>query len=274
MKVKEYQRRSILPLAGMALAAYYIMVFLPLKHHAERLNVPVERERAKLAASLDLTNVPIDFLSISNQLAETKRSRAIFEDARQKAGARIELAASVRARLNAPFQLVDFENERSKGIDDLKKLAEKEKIPLEPAVLAGFPEHTAEMKRPELLWASLSAVDGLLRTAIQAKVGAIHALDTTMLATNGPGANDRLAELPIQIELTGSADAVSKLLWSLPRRGDELASMGFPQPPLEKPPLFVDRVVIRKQTPEKPDEVRVFLRLVAFVMRDVSPTLD
>src|SRR4051794_548023 len=105
--LNEYRRRSVIPLAGIALAAYYVMVFLPLKRHAQSLDAPVEKARLKLAGSLDPANASIDFLSISNQLAETKRARAVFEDARQKAAARIELVPALRARVNAPFQLVD-----------------------------------------------------------------------------------------------------------------------------------------------------------------------
>src|ERR1043165_8471597 len=142
--LNEYQRRSVLPLAGIALAAYYVMVFLPLKRHAEKLDTPVEKARVKLASSLDLTNVPIDFVAISNQLDETKHARTVFEDAIQKAAARIELVPPVRTRVNAPFQLVDFENERNKEMEDLKQLAAKEKIAIEPAVFAGFPEHTMD----------------------------------------------------------------------------------------------------------------------------------
>jgi hypothetical protein len=274
--LNEYRRRSVIPLAGIALAAYYVMVFLPLKRHAQSLDAPVEKARLKLAGSLDPANASIDFLSISNQLAETKRARAVFEDARQKAAARIELVPALRARVNAPFQLVDFENERSKEMDDLRQLAAKEKITIDPAVFAGFPEHTIDVRRPELLWAALSSVDGLLRTAMQAKVSAIHGLETTLLTTNAPAWTnaDRLAEIPLQVEVTGSADTVTRLLASLPLRGDELRSAGLPEAPLEKPPLFIDRLIIRKQVPEKPDEVRVFLRLASFVMRESSPTLD
>src|SRR5439155_6472518 len=117
---------------------------------------------------------------------------------------------------------------------------------------------------------------GLLRTAMQAKVMAIHALETTTLTTNAPAWTnaDRLAEVPLQVELSGSADTITRLLASLPLRGDELRSSGFPDAPAEKPPLFIDRIIVRKQSPEKADEIRVFLRLVAFVMRESSQTLD
>jgi len=164
----------------------------------------------------------------------------------------------------------------SKEMDDLKRVAAKQQITIEPQVFAGFPEHTADVKRPELLWAALSSVDGLLRTAVQAKVTAIHALETITLTTNTPVSNnaDRLAEIPVQIELTASGETMTKLLAALPLRGDELRASGFPDAPVEKPPLFIDRVIIRKQSPEKTDEIRVFLRLVAFVTRESSQAQD
>ena len=51
-------------------------------------------------------------------------------------------------------------------------------------------------------------------------------------------------------------------------RGEELRSTGLVEAPPDKPALFIDRVVIKKQSPEKPDEVRVWMRLVGFVLRD------
>jgi hypothetical protein len=54
----------------------------------------------------------------------------------------------------------------------------------------------------------------------------------------------------------------------LPLRADELRAAGLPEAPVDKPPLFVDRLIIRKQSPDKPDEVRVWLRVVGFVLRE------
>jgi hypothetical protein len=172
--------------------------------------------------------------------------------------------------MNAPFQYVDYENERSKQMDELTKLAKQQQVSIAPAVLAGFPENTADVKQPALLWAALSFIDGLLTTALQCQVGAIHSLQMPLALTNAPVAveGEALAEIPIQVDLTGTEPAVAKLLQLLPLRGDELKAAGQVQGPADKAPLFIDRLIIRKQSPDKPDEVRVSLRVVGFVLRE------
>src|SRR6266705_5349233 len=112
--LQEYKRRSILPLAGLALAAYYLIVLLPLSRRAKELDAPLQNAWQKLSASLDQTNViAIDFLRITNQLAETRQAITLLENAKQKAAARLELGATVRKRMNEPFKLVDYQIERS-----------------------------------------------------------------------------------------------------------------------------------------------------------------
>ncbi len=77
----------------------------------------------------------------------------------------------------------------------------------------------------------------------------------------------RLSEIPFQIKLTGSADSVTRLLQLLPLRGDELKAAGLAQP-ADKTALFIDRLMLKKQSPEKPDELRLWLRAVGFVLRE------
>src|SRR3954470_23803379 len=115
--LREYRRRSILPLAGLALATFYLMVMLPIKRRSHNLDEPLQKAWHKLAQSLDQTNaVAIDFVNITNQLIETRRVLGILESAKQKVVSRLELGAVVRAKMAAPFQLVDYENERSKEV--------------------------------------------------------------------------------------------------------------------------------------------------------------
>jgi hypothetical protein len=271
IQLREYQRRSILPLAGVALAAYYLMVFAPIKNRATGLDAPLEKAWHRLAASLEQTNViAIDFLHITNQLVETRQELALLDGAKQKAIARLELAAPMRARMNGSFELVDYENERSKAMDDLSRLAKQQQVTIEPAVLAGFPEHTADMRQPGMLWAALALADGLLRSAIQCKIATIHTLEMPLILTNAPLANnsESLAEIALQVEFTGPAGNVSRLLQSLPLRGDEIRAAGLAESPLDKPALFIDRLLLKKQSPEKPDEVRVALRVIGFVLRE------
>jgi hypothetical protein len=173
----EYQRRGLIPLAGLALAAYYLFVILPLARKAESLDGPLEKARQNLSASLDQTNASaIDFLTITNQLSETRQALLVLENAKQQGTARLQLGPAVRARMQGDFQLVEYANERSRQLDELSNLAKQQKAAVEPAVFAGFPDHTAGVKQPALLWASLSLTESLLRTALLCKVAAIHSL--------------------------------------------------------------------------------------------------
>ncbi len=268
---KEYQRRGLIPLAVLALAGYYLFVTRPLARRAASLETPLQQAKVKLLASLDQTNaVAIDFRHITNQLSETRQALRILENAKQQATSRLQLNPAVRARIHADFQLVDYENERSKQSDDLSNLAKQQQVTLEPAVLAGLPEHTADIKQPTLLWAGLSLTEGLLRTALQCKVSAIHSLEVTPVLTNAPPTNgtERLVEMPLQVEFTAPAASAARFLQCLPLRAEEIRAAGLLEAPADKPVLFVDRLVLQKQSPDKPDEVHMWLRAVGFVLRE------
>ncbi len=255
----------------MALGAYYLFVMLPLKKRTESLQVPLQKAWQGLAASLDQTNaLALDFQRITNQLGETRQALVVMDHAKSQATGRLQLSAPLRARINEPFQLVEYQDERSRELDDLNLLAKKHKTTLEPAVFAGFPEHTADVKQPTLLWAALSMVDGLLRTAIQCDVATVHTLETPLSITNAPPTNgvERVFEIPLHAEFTGTVSNATKFIQSLPLRADEIKAAGLPEAQPDKPVLFIDRLIIAKQSPEKPDEVRVTLRAVGYVLRD------
>jgi hypothetical protein len=271
MRLQEYRRRGLIPLAGVALAAYYLFFFLPLGRRAESRDAPLQDAWQKLYALLDQTNPPaVDFRHITNQLSETRQALVILENAKQQATARLQFAPAVRARMNAPFRVIEYQNERSKQLDELGNLAKQQQVALAPAVFTGFPEHTADVKQPALLWAALALIDGCLRTAVQCKVAAIHSLEVPLAFTNAPPTNaiERLAEIPLQLEFTAPVANATKLLQCLPLRADEIRAAGLPEAPADKPVLFVDRLIMKKQSPDKPDEVRVLLRVSGFVLRE------
>jgi hypothetical protein len=268
---QEYKRLTLLPLSALALGAYYLFFYVPLDRRARSLEGPLQTAWNKLAESLDQTNaLALDFAHVTNQLSETRQALALFESAKQKATARLELGPALRAKLSAPFQLVDYENDRSKQMEELRRSATNHQATVEPAVFAGFPEHTADVKQPVLLWAELTLIDGLLASALQCKVAVIHELSVPLSLTNAPvpaGSTD-LVGIPVEVEFTAPVASVTRLLHSLPLRADELRAAGLPEAPADKPPLFVDRLVVKRQTPDKPDEVRVWLRVVGFVLRE------
>src|SRR6266404_1549761 len=217
--LQEYKRLSLLPLAGLALAAYYLFYYVPLARRANSLDAPLQTAWRKLSLSIDQTNATsIDFLQLSNQLSETRQALAILETAKKEAAVRLQLSPSLQSRLNAPFQLFDYENERSKQMDDLDRQAKEQKITVEPAVYAGFPEHTADTTEPILLWPALSLTDDLLQTAVRCRVSAIHSLDVPLAFTNSPNPETgvRWSEIPLQVEFTATADNALRLIQCLP----------------------------------------------------------
>jgi hypothetical protein len=268
---QEYKRLLLIPMAGLALTLYFLLYYVPLARRVNSLDAPLQKAWRKLSVSLEQTNATtIDFLQLSNQLAETRQALAILENAKKEAAMRLQLGAALQNKLNAPFQLVDYENERSKKMDELDKKSRDQKITVEPAVYVGFPEHTADTTEPFLLWPALSLTDDLLQTALRCKVAAIHSLDVSLPLTNTPNAEIgmRWSEIPLQLEFTASADNAVKFIQSLPLRAQEAKAAGFREVPAEKTPLFIERLMIRKQAPEKLDEVRVWLRAVGFVLRE------
>ena len=266
-----YKRRAILPLTGLVLAAYYAFVFLPIKRRAESLDAPLKQAWEKLAISLEQTNAfALNFTVLTNQLQETRTAISRLDAARKKALARVEMPPSVRIRTSAPFQLVDYENERNKQLDDLAAQAARAKITVEPAVYAGFPQHTADIVYQPLLWAELAMVEGMVKSALFYQIPIMHSLEVDVSPTNSPvmGVAGDLSEVPIQFEFTSPIANAVDFIQSLPLRREELTTLGFSTNAPTKPPLFVDRLIIKRQSPDKTDEVRVSLRVLGFVYRE------
>jgi hypothetical protein len=267
----EYKRRIFLPACAVGLALLYTLAYLPLARQARAVDEPVEKAWKKLAAALGQTNATtLDFLYITNQLNETRQAIARLAEARTAAEARFQLPAPVRERLAAPFQLVEYQNELSKYVDDLSRRTKEQKITIDPVVFAGFPEHTADMQDPAVLWAALAFTGDLLDTALRCKVSALHSLEARVqradpLPGGSPG---RWVEIPIELEFTAPAASATCFVQSLPRRAEEIHAAQLPDAPAEKSPLLIENLIIRKQTPEQPEEVRVWLRAIGFVKRD------
>ena len=267
----ETRRRSILPILVGMLVVVYLFVFVPLDRRASSLDAPLNESWKQLAITLGRTNAfLLDFVSVTNQIAETRNAVTAFHVARQQARKRVELDPALQELLSSPFLLVDYRIEAGRRMDALARLAKQEGVVLDPPVLTGFPQPSAEMKEPSLLWAELTFLDSLMTTAINAKVGTIHFIAAPLPLTNAPPANNggSVAELPLQLELTGPILNVARFLQTLPLRTEEVAAAGLPAAPTNKPALFIDRIVLRKQSPEKPDEVRLALRAVGFVFQN------
>ena len=265
----ETRRRSLLPLLAIGLAALYLFVFVPLNQSAAKLDAPLDQSWKKLAAALGQTNATrINFAAITNQFDETRTALVAVEKARKLARARVRLDDTLRLRLSESFQLVDYDYASGHLMNQLSKLAGTQKVTLEPGVFGGFPEQRADMTEPSLLWAELHFIESLLTSAINAKVGVIHSVSAVMPTFSNTNYSRTMVELPVQLELTGNSASIAGFLQTIPLRGDEIKAAGLPEAPTNKPALFIDRIQLRKQAPEKPDEVRLAIRVVGFVFRD------
>lgn len=263
----EYKRRAVVPLAGITLTLYFFLFYLPLARKADALNEPLNTSWKQLANSLGKTNANrLDFVLITNQLAETRQALDLFQDSRTRAAARLELGPILRGHLETPFELVEFENARSEKMDELIRKTKELKMGLDPAVLRGFPEHTADIRQPALLWAELSMASDLLDAAVLCKATGLHYLDTSSTSTGEPVS--RWNEVTIEFEFTAAATNAARLLQTLPLRAPEVKALGLPEADPEKVPLLLDRLVIKRVAPEKPDEVRTWVRLAGFIPKE------
>ncbi len=262
-------KRVLAPAAALGLLAGYLFALLPLKRQSENLKVPLRKEWTELARTLgDSNQLNLDFGAIASGLQHTRLALRTLDNTRARAAARCELSPATEARMQAPFQLVDYENERGRQQDELRELAAKLKATLAPAVFEGFPTHSTAVTEPTLLWAELEMVTGLLHTALQCGIPTIESLNVAYTPSNAPAAftNAWPKEIPIQIELTAPAPAVKRLLQALPMRTNELAAAPSPlSVAAPKPAFYVERILLRKQTPAQLEEVKAIMRVTGFV---------
>src|SRR5207245_9229502 len=107
---RELRRRSLLPLVVLGLGAFYLFVFVPLGRSVAGLEAPLQQAWKKLAGSLEQSNPrAIDFLHITNQLAETRQALRLLEEAKQKTVTRLELGPALRAKIRDPLQNGEYE---------------------------------------------------------------------------------------------------------------------------------------------------------------------
>ena len=190
------------------------MVFLPMKHRADTLDAPLRQSWRKLTAALDQTNaLTVDFQRVTNQLGETRDAIATLENCRTKSHCPHRTAVTVRSKLNGAFELVDYQNEKSKDIDDVFRFAKERKVNLLSDLYFGYPEHTADMRQPSLLWPALYFADGLVRCAIQRGVTTLLSLDVPLTLTNAYVAGgEQLVQIPIEIEFVAPIEKAESLL--------------------------------------------------------------
>ncbi len=265
---QQASRRLSATVALVVVALYYAAVFRPLALKERDQVGPVAKAQAQLRAAA--TNNPaitglslegLEKLNDSLQLSLTNTALA-----RQLMDSRFAPEPVIATNLTRPFQLIDYQNERLNRGDRLINLAGEHKVKITPAVTAGLPEFTVENPMPGLLWGQLAFMDGVLRAAVECRVQAIEDVRMTPPVNHTTGAQGvpRLMELPLRVEVVGTADALSQ--WMSLVLLDPPGRAALKLPGVEGlPAAGLQRILARKETTEPAGLVRVIAEFSAFM---------
>jgi hypothetical protein len=256
-------------LAGLGLCLFFLAVYRPLSRRAAALDDPLLKTWQELTqasaqvTSPDRTQLP----KIDAALQSVQDARALLERGQRTLVARIKPAPQLSERINSPFQLIEFQNERQLATEQLWRLARQKKVHLEPNLAGGFPEYFADRSQPALLWAQLRLLQDVLNAAVSSEVSRVESVLSPEVEVHAPepGHPDQLADVPVEVELVGSATAVLRFLEAIPLRAEEITARGLPEAAPGKPAYFIDRLFIRKEARDKADEVRLRAVIRGFV---------
>ncbi len=259
---------SVILVAGVALAGYYLLAFKPLSAKVLAAEKPlvVAWERLVAANQTNPACAGLDLENFTERLQELRSSATNLETAGRLAQNRIALDPRILRQMADSFQLLDFQDERLQRNQQLVRISAEKGVTLEPGAANGLPEYASDIPEPSLLWARLHLANQLLLTAIQCKVGTLRTLTQLppVLHSTRTDSGVFLEELPMRLELTGPMDAVTRFLICLPLTGSELKPMGLAESMTNKPALFIDQLLIRKLAPDKPEHVQVEMTVVGF----------
>jgi len=259
---------------AVLLALYYASILRPLSRRVTELDAPLTNlwHRFTLTnrtfdacAGLDLTNASL-------RVDELRGALAQLQSAQDLARARLGLPPDINARLAEPFQLIDFQNDRSRLAAALLRLANEKGVACQPAAASGLPEYSVDLVDPRLLWPRLHLAHQLLLTAVHCQVAGLESLTQLPPASHrSNGGGGLIEELPMRLEVSGSADAVARLVTSLPLRGDELNTVGLAAALTNKPAFFARQILARKHSPERPGDVRLEIDVSGLVIAHGNP---
>ncbi|MCX8155740.1 MAG: hypothetical protein N3J91_04710 [Verrucomicrobiae bacterium] len=266
---QKYQMvQRILLLGGLFLALFYALVFLPLCERVNALESPVGKAWANLLRTrlVETDQGMLNTTPLDLRLRELELAAARLGTLSNTLAVRLGFSSAVEAKMRRSFQLVDFQNERQLRQEELLSAAAAAGVTVAPAVWNGYPEYSADMTKPELLWGHLAVAHETALLAVRCGLTNLVALSVRPPRPLSPPSSvqDRPLgyELPVTFNASGPWPAVMRFLASLPvRQGDPLPA-GLPELSPGKPVFYLERILLRKDVPEKPEIVRLEIRLL------------
>lgn len=245
--------------------AYFFFVYRPLNARTKEKESLLRQTWSRIETIHRKKQAPdrIDYNLISQSL---KRLAPNMESVKQTLLSRIEIDSFYQDK-SPEFQLVDYENHRQEIIESLDKLAQTRQSRIPPSVFEGFPAYHSDLPHPNYLWIELSLTQHLLQSMIYADVESISKLSVQRQRTSSANAALPPPLIPVISEIQFACDSSSlfRLLLMLPLRAEEIQKdLNIDYLP-HKPSLYVDQILIQKNSPEKPAHVSVWMKIVGFI---------
>jgi hypothetical protein len=270
---QKYQMlQRVLLLGGLFLTLFYALVYLPLCERVNALESPLGQAWANLLRTrlVEADQDTINTTPLDLRLRELELAAARLGTLSNTLAVRLAFNNAIESKMRRPFQLVDFQNERQLRQEELLSAATAASVSVTAAVLNGYPEYSADLPKPELLWGHLAVAHETALLAVNCGITNLVSLTTRpprpITATPAEASKPIAYELPVTLNATGPWPAIMRFLACLPvRRGDPLPP-GLPDLPQSKPVLQLDRILLRKDLPENAESVRLEVRLVGMSM--------
>ncbi len=281
LRLATLQRLAIVGVVTLAIA--YLGLLRPLARRVMDEDGPMAALMEQLGKATADAGLPpgIGFGALSNRLRALRISSEDFTVAIRSSLPRLEQPPEIKARLEEPFQLVEFLNESQRRVEELQAAAQTGKVGLTPGLARGFPSYKAELASPELLWVQLAMVNRAVRTAIRVGVREVREVSVEPLpiqetADFGPvmppqmqgtgRSTNRWATLRLHLTTVGPVDAMGRLMLALSLTPEELKPSGLPEDLGGRPALFIDHVLMRRNELQPAEQVQLELVVSTVVL--------
>lgn len=245
--------------------AYFLFVYRPLNARTKEKDSLLRQTWGNLEKINRKKQAPdrIDFNHISKSL---KQLAPNMESVKQSLLSRIEIDSFYWDK-SPEFKLVDYQNHRQEVIESLVKLAQARQARILPSVFEGFPAYHSDLSHPNSLWIELMLTQHLLQSMIHAGIESIAKLSVQRQRVP-PVDADRLSPLiPIisEVQFVCESGSLFRLLLMLPLRSEEIQKELEIDYPPNKPSLYVDQILVQKNSPERPSLIAVWMKTVGFI---------
>lgn len=270
---RQYRKRLSLALALGMLAAYYVLVFRPLLLRERAQQEPFEVMQQELRAVAE-NNSAVSGLALNAlDKLETDLQQSLVVSGRATGFIKKRFAPepAIATNLSRAWQLIDYQNERQRRAIALEEKAAEKGVRIEPAVMAGLPELTADTVRKELLWAQLGLVDSILKSAVEMGVTTVEdvLVPPPIVYPARTNAASQLVEVPIRVQFSGDWGEITRTLGVLLLDAEDRGRLGLTSPG-DLPGMSLRHIIARKGPPDGPSTVQLEVEFAGFLMVPVQ----